>query len=155
VSRNRLILLAVAGSAALLLGAWGSQMLAGLNPCELCIWQRWPHGAAVLIGAWAMLLPGGLLPLAGSLATAGSGAIGIYQTGLERDWWEGITACTSGPIDGLSTDDLLAQIMAAPVVHCDEVQWAFLGLSMASWNAVISFGLALIWLQAARFPARG
>ncbi len=155
MTRNRLILLAVAGSAALLLGAWGSQLLAGLNPCELCIWQRWPHGAAVFIGTWAFLLPWSVLPLIGSLAVATSGAIGIYQTGLERGWWEGVTACTSGPIGGLTTDDLLAQIMAAPVVHCDEVQWAFMGLSMASWNAVISFGLALIWLNAARMPARG
>ena len=31
----------------------------------------------------------------------------------------------------------------------DEVVWDFLGLSMASWNAVISLGLAGLWLASA------
>ena len=33
-------------SAGLLGGALGSQYLGGLHPCEMCYWQRWPHGAA-------------------------------------------------------------------------------------------------------------
>ena len=32
------------------------------------------------------------------------------------------------------------------------VAWQMLGLSMAGWNAVISFGLAVIWLMALRMP---
>ncbi len=151
---NQLILAAAAGSAALLIGAVGSQLFAGLIPCELCLYQRWPHGAAVLIGVLALLSGGRLLPLLGALAATTSGVIGIYQTGLERNWWEGVTACTSGPVGGLTADDLMNQIMAAPLVHCDEVQWQFLSLSMASWNALISFGLALIWVTAAMRTGR-
>ena len=49
LSRNILILLAAAGSAAVLLGAFGFQFLGDLPPCKLCIWQRWPHAAAVVI----------------------------------------------------------------------------------------------------------
>jgi disulfide bond formation protein DsbB len=41
-------------------------------------------------------------------------------------------------------------IVVAPVVRCDEVAWQMLGLSMASWNGVVSLGLMLIWLLAAR-----
>jgi disulfide bond formation protein DsbB len=41
---------------------------------------------------------------------------------------------------------LEAQMMAAPVVRCDQVPWEMLGLSMASWNAVASFALAALWL---------
>ena len=36
------------------------------------------------------------------------------------------------------------------LVMCDQVSWEFLTLSMASWNALFSLGLALIWLAAAR-----
>jgi len=43
----------------------------------------------------------------------------------------------------------MEQIMAAPLVRCDEVPWELLSLSMASWNAIASFGLALIWWAAA------
>lgn len=48
------IAIAAAGSAALLLGALAFQYLGGLAPCQLCIWQRWPHLAAVLIGVVAV-----------------------------------------------------------------------------------------------------
>ncbi|MEC8572894.1 MAG: disulfide bond formation protein B, partial [Pseudomonadota bacterium] len=36
-----------------------------------------------------------------------------------------------------------------PLVRCDDVPWEMLGLSMASWNAVASFVLALLWIAAA------
>ncbi|TMV08683.1 disulfide bond formation protein B [Ruegeria sediminis] len=151
-NRKSLILLAMLGSAAMLLGAWGFQYLGGMAPCKLCIWQRYPHGAAVLIGAAALAAPAiRLLPLAGALAALTTAGIGFYHTGVERGWWEGPSTCSSGDIGGLSTQQLLDQIMAAPLVRCDEVPWEMFGLSMASWNAVISIGLALIWLAAMRF----
>jgi disulfide bond formation protein DsbB len=34
--------------------------------------------------------------------------------------------------------------MKAPLVRCDEVQWSFLGISMAGWNAIISLGGAAL-----------
>src|SRR6185295_8411682 len=37
-------------SALLLTGAFLFQYAGGLAPCEMCIWQRWPHGAAILLG---------------------------------------------------------------------------------------------------------
>ncbi|KMW57422.1 Periplasmic thiol:disulfide oxidoreductase DsbB [Candidatus Rhodobacter oscarellae] len=150
--RNHLIALATLGSAALLLGAWGFQYL-GYAPCKMCLWQRWPHGAAVLFGVAAMAAPVAILTLAGALAAATTGAIGVYHTGVERGWWEGPSSCSSGDITGMSTDDLFNQIMAAPLVRCDEVAWQLLGLSMASWNALISFALVAIWLAAYRKSA--
>lgn len=153
MTRNALIFIAAGGSALLMLGALAFQHLGGLAPCPMCIWQRYPHVAAFLIGIVALVLPGRALPLLGALAALVTSAIGLYHTGVERGWWEGPTTCTSGPITGLSAEELLDQIMAAPLVRCDEVAWAFLGLSMASWNAIISFALALIWLAAARKSA--
>jgi len=150
MTRNLLILLAAGGSAALLLGALGFQYLGGLPPCDLCIWQRWPHLAAVAIGAAALALPGRGLPHLGALAALTTSGIGLYHTGVERGWWEGPTTCTSGPVGGLSAEQLLDQIMAAPLVRCDDVAWELLGLSMASWNALAALCLALLWLAAAR-----
>ncbi len=153
MTRNTLILLAAGGSAALLLGALAFQYLGGLPPCPMCIWQRWPHLAAVLLGGFAFVLPGAGVPLLGSVAAAATGGIGVYHTGVERGWWPGPDTCTAGPIAGVSPQELLAQIMAAPVVRCDEVPWEFLTLSMASWNAILSFGLAGLWLLGATRPA--
>lgn len=150
MTRNNLILWAAAGSAMLLGGAFAFQYLGGLAPCKLCLWQRWPHAAAILLGALAFVLPGRVLPLLGAMAALATAGVGLYHTGVERRWWEGPDTCTSGSVDGMATGDLLNQIMAAPLVRCDEVAWSMMGLSMASWNAIASVVLALIWLQAAR-----
>lgn len=154
MTRKSLVILALAGSAALLAGAFAFQYLGGLAPCHLCLWQRWPHAAAVVIGLVALVLPGRVLPLLGGAAALTTAGIGLYHTGIERLWWQGPTTCTSGPIGGLSSEDLLNQILAAPVVRCDEVAWSMAGLSMASWNAVLSLVLALVWVAAATRAAR-
>ncbi|GGG60536.1 dihydroneopterin aldolase [Salipiger pallidus] len=151
LSRNILVALATAGSAAVLLGAFGFQYIGGLPPCHLCLWQRWPHAIAILIGALALAVPGRVLPVLGALAALATAAVGVYHTGVERKWWEGPTTCTaSGDISTLSADDAINQIMGAAITRCDDVLWQFLGLSMASWNAIISVVLAGLWIAAAR-----
>jgi len=149
LTRTTLILLAAGGSLALLLGAFGFQAL-GYAPCKLCLWQRWPHGAAIVIGLLALLVPGRGVPLLGALAALTAAGLGLFHTGVERDWWQGPTTCTSGSVAGLSTEELLNQILEAPLIRCDEVSWQFATLSMASWNMVLSLGLVLVWILAAR-----
>lgn len=148
--------LAALGSALLLGGAYVFQLL-GYAPCKMCLWQRWPHGAAIVIGVVGLaglnLRLTALLGAAAALTTAG---IGIFHTGVERDWWEGPTSCSGGGagLSGLSGESLLSVEAAPAVVMCDQVAWAFAGLSMASWNAVISLGLAAIWIFAATRPSQ-
>jgi disulfide bond formation protein DsbB len=149
MTRTRLILAAALGSALLLAGAWTFQML-GYAPCKLCHWQRWPHYAAVVIGALALLTGMRFLPWFGALAAAATAAVGVYHTGVEQKWWLGPTTCTSGSVSGLSADDLLNQINNAPLIRCDEVAWSLGGISMASWNAILSAVLVLVWIAAAR-----
>ena len=137
----------------MMLGALGFQYIGELPPCKMCYWQRYPHVAAVGIGVLAFLLPGvGLTALLylGAVAALVTAGIGVYHTGVERGFWEGPTTCTSGPIGGLSPEQLMEQIMGAPLVRCDEVPWELFTLSMASWNAIISFALAGLWIAAAR-----
>jgi disulfide bond formation protein DsbB len=45
---------------------------------------------------------------------------------------------------------LLSTADAPALVMCDQVAWALGGLSMASWNAVISLALVVVWAMAAR-----
>ncbi len=133
---------------ALLAGAFGSQYLGGLHPCEMCWWQRYAHIAAALIAALAFTVPADApraraLTLLAAAAIAVSGAIGVYHAGVELKIFEGFTTCTATARSG-STADLLKQIVAAPLVRCDQVQWSFLGISMAGWNAVLSLGGAAV-----------
>ena len=80
-----------------------------------------------------------------------SGAIGFYHAGVELHYFKGFTQCTS-TVTGGSTEDFLKAIMSAPLVRCDDVQWSFLGISMAGWNAILSLGgaLMILWLSPRR-----
>ncbi|MBE0413855.1 disulfide bond formation protein B [Yoonia sp.] len=148
MTRNLMILLAAGGSVALLAGAFLFQAL-GYPPCAMCLWQRWPHVAAIIIGAVALRFPWLVWPVFGAVAAATTGGLGVYHTGVERGWWQGPTSCTgNGGLSGLSGSDLLA-ITGPRVVMCDQVSWEFLTLSMASWNAILSFGLMALWLVSA------
>lgn len=133
---------------ALLGGALGSQYIGGLHPCEMCYWQRWPHGVAIVLALLSFTAPAGTprsraLVLFAALAIAVSGCIGVYHAGVEAKIFEGMTQCTAMP-KAASTADLLEQITHAPIVRCDEVQFRFLGISMAGWNAILSLGGATL-----------
>jgi disulfide bond formation protein DsbB len=134
--------LALALPALLLGGAYISQYVFGLQPCEMCWWQRYPHMAAIVFALLAFVR-GPVAPLvaAAALGILGSGLIGAFHAGVEYGWWEGLTACTAGPL--AAGGDPLAAIMNAPVIRCDAVQWSLFGISLAGWNFIFSTGGAL------------
>ncbi|MEO8454185.1 MAG: disulfide bond formation protein B [Sphingomicrobium sp.] len=134
---------------ALLAGAFGSQYFGGLYPCEMCWWQRYAHMAALLPAALAFAWPAGsarsrTLVLLAALGIALSGGIGVYHAGVEAKIFQGFTTCTATVQGGTTTAELLKQITHAPLIRCDQVQWSFLGISMAGWNAIISLGGAAL-----------
>lgn len=147
MTRNTLVLLATAGSIALIAGAFVFQFL-GYLPCQMCHWQRWPHYAAIVIGLIALQIEGRLFPALGALATAITAALGVFHTGVERDWWDGPASCTGGGDAALSGD--LLSLDGPRLIMCDQVSWEFLTLSMPSWNALFSVGVCVLWVMAYR-----
>ena len=136
---------------ALMAGALGSQFIGHLQPCELCVWQRWPHAAAIALALLAFVVPGRplklLLVLLAGLAIGVSGAIGVFHAGVEYHWWRGLPHCSN--IGGS-----LADLMRAPVVSCDVPQWTLLGISLAGFNALFSLAGAIAVFAAARWKPR-
>ena len=125
-------------AAATLAGAWFFQLVLDIRPCPLCLEQRYAYYLAIPLGA----LVAGLAILA--LATLGNAGLGAYHAGVEWGFWKGPTEC-SGPIGNLgSAGNLLERLDTVKVVRCDEVQWKFLGLSLAGYNVLISLSMAAI-----------
>lgn len=124
-------------------GALYSQYVGGLFPCEMCMWQRYPHYAAIALAAlsFAAKPVRGLLVWLATIGIAISGAIGAFHAGVEYKWWEGLTQCATTFGGGGSALDA---IMNAPLVRCDVAPWHFLGISLAGWNAILSLGGALV-----------
>ena len=133
-----------------LLAALGSQYFGGLGPCKLFIWQRVPHGIVIVIALGALLWFRGprerliLTWLAGIVLAAGAG-IAMYHTGVEQNWIAGPSSCTGlGSLNSATTiEELREQLLAAPVIRCDEIPWSLFGISIAGWNALASLALTL------------
>lgn len=149
VTQPRLIAAAALGSALLLAGAFVFQLL-GYAPCKMCIWQRYPHVVAVLIGAVALFVPLPVLLACGALAALATAGIGGFHVGVEQGWWDGPASCSAAAIGNIDPDALFDQIMAAPLVRCDDIAWQLAGISMAGWNMLISLALAGVWMAALR-----
>lgn len=142
---------------ATILAAWGSQVIGGLTPCELCLEQRLAYYWGLPILALVLLLWNRLpLPVwyvAMALATAvfaWGTYMGAYHAGVEWGFWPGPTACT-GLGEDLSFDQLGSM---TPVIGCDVVQFRFLGISLAGYNALISLGIVALLVVAMIFQAR-
>lgn len=133
--------------AALMAGALGSQLFGGLIPCEMCHWQRWPHYTAIALALLAFVVPAlgmqRVMVALAAFAILTSGAIGVFHAGVEYHWWPGITACATTPGGGGSAADMLDRVLHAPVVACDMPQWAWMGISLAGFNALFSIGGAI------------
>lgn len=151
-------------SAISLISAYIAQYGFGLQPCILCLYQRAPFAITAILGiacaafgkygrrtaAAATAAFSGLVFLAGSVIAA-------YHSGVERHWWESMFESCAGVPVGDDADSLLSRIEHASVVRCDEIPWAdpILGLSMANYNAIMSFGLFAVCLAAACLIQRG
>jgi disulfide bond formation protein DsbB len=145
-----LAVLAIA--AATLAGAWFFQLVLEILPCPLCLEQRYAYYLAIPLAALTalaarqdaprMLVLGGLALLA--LAALANAVLGTYHAGVEWGFWPGPTDCT-GPVGNLgSAGTLLERLDTVKVVQCDEVQWRFLGLSLAGYNVLISLSMAAL-----------
>jgi disulfide bond formation protein DsbB len=139
-------------AAATLAGAWFFQLVLDIRPCPLCLEQRYAYYLAIPLAALTALAASrnapralvlsGLLLLA--LAALGNAVLGTYHAGVEWGFWQGPTDCT-GPVGNLgSAGTLLERLDTAKVIRCDEVQWRFLGLSLAGYNVLISLLMAAI-----------
>jgi disulfide bond formation protein DsbB len=155
-------LLIAAVTAATLAGAWYFQLVKELQPCPLCLEQRYAYYLALPIAfltALAARNEARWLALTGlailALAALGNAVLGTYHAGVEWGLWQGPTDCT-GPVGNLgSAGTLLERLDTVKVVRCDEVQWRFLGLSLAGYNVLISLLMAAIAVRGIARSAKG
>jgi disulfide bond formation protein DsbB len=145
--------LLIAGlAAATIAGAWYFQLVLDILPCPLCLEQRYAYYFAIpfaLLTAIAAAKPAPRAVLIAALvvlglAALGNAVLGTYHAGVEWGFWPGPTDCT-GPVGNLgSAGTLFDRLDTVKVIRCDEVQWRFLGISLAGYNVLISLLMAAI-----------
>ena len=155
MDRSRAVpLVILVASVALVGGALLFQYVGGLEPCELCLYQRWPYYAMIVLSALALAagrpaVSAWVTGVAALAFLAGAG-LAFYHVGVEQHWFAGPSACTGAAALGGSIEDFRRQLMAQQPVRCDEPQWALFGVSLAGWNLLASLALVALCLVALR-----
>ena len=150
---------ALALAIAAIVTALGYEHLGGLEPCPLCLQQRYAFYAGIPALFLALVLvaaehpkAAALLFFAVALAFLANSGLATYHAGVEWKLWPGPDTCGQ-PLGSLKPlgggGGLLDQLGTARVVRCDEAAWRFLGLSFAGWNVLGSFIIFVAALQAA------
>ena len=139
-------------AAATIAGAWFFQLVLEILPCPMCLEQRYAYYFAIPLAALVALAaakgaPRGVV-LAGlailALVALGNAVFGAYHAGVEWGFWQGPTDCTGSGFDPGKAGSLLDNLDKVKVIRCDEVQFRFLGISLAGYNALISLLMAAI-----------
>ena len=134
-------------SSLMLLSAFYLEYFHGALPCDLCITQRWFHGAIIAYSFIIILIinktliSNKLLILVGAILWLSSSLAGLYHFGIEMNFWTGPDGCSSN-ID--FSKDTLTYLLNKSPIKCDEVMFKLFGLSLAGWNALASFSIFLL-----------
>ena len=161
---ERALALSLTASGALLAGAHLFEKVGGLVPCVLCLDQREAHWAALAVAAAGLAISKLAKSTLGAAAAVGaialvyavSAGLAFYHTGVEYGYWPGPAICAGGVgIGGVDIDNLGASLtQKADAPSCEDVQWRFLGISMAGYNLLASAGLFAFTLFAALSESR-
>lgn len=138
-------------------GALGTALIAqffyGYDPCVLCVYQRIPYGVLAILGVYALLMadkgPVHAVALLAAAAFAAGAGIAFYHVGVEQQWWLSAAPCGGGFDTSASSTDFLAALQQKPEKSCGDIDWTLFGISMATYNfvlsAVMAFASLALW----------
>ena len=144
---NNIFKLSFLISSLMLLSAFYLEYFHDAFPCDLCITQRWFHALIISYSLIAIFISKSsffinkLILIGLSITWIASSVAGLYHFGIEMNYWKGPDECSSA-ID--FSKDTLKYLLNKSTIKCDEVMFKILGLSLAGWNAIISFAMFLV-----------
>ena len=137
-------------SLSMILFALTSEYVFGFAPCSLCLIQRYPHIIVTITSVWLIFFrtQNVFLYPVNTLVMALSIILASYHVGVEQSIFQGPQSCSYSNLSLVSeksAEALLKEILNTSVVRCNEVTWSFMGLSMATWNLILSIALFIGW----------
>ena len=122
-----------------------SEHVLGHQPCPLCWYQRYVWLAIIGVAVIASFGKMPVMTLSTILLLLAGTALATHHSGIEVGWWKGFGTCNVSDTDLVTDtiDGLREMLYSTNIVRCDAVTWSFFGLSMANYNALVSFAAAI------------
>ena len=146
MTNNNIYKISLLASSLMLLSAFYLEYFQGALPCDLCITQRWFHGLIITYSLISIFIFEKFINVKIfiliflSFTWLASAIAGLYHFGIEMNFWLGPDDCSSN-ID--FSKDTLTYLLNKSPIKCDEIMFKILGLSLAGWNALLSFLMSL------------
>jgi disulfide bond formation protein DsbB len=132
-----------------LLFAYFVQYVLGHQPCNLCLIERIPYIVAIVIIVFCLYLKKyeKILILTICIIFILLTLISLYHFGIEQGFIKESFVCElSSEINNLTKEAVLEQL-SRQFISCKDVTFEILGLSLATFNIVISLILSIITLR--------
>ena len=129
--------------------AYFIQYVLGHKPCNLCIIERIPYIAAIILISLVFIL-NRYQKIISSLILIFfifGAVVSFYHYGIEQGFFSESLICELTNNNPLNKEELLNQLKKAEIVSCKDVTFRFLGLSLATINAIISIALSGIMIK--------
>ncbi len=119
----------------------------GFNPCKLCIYQRVPYLVAILISFLGIVYSKNLIWLYLLLINFFiSFLLSGYHFGIEQEIFNEYSGCTGSSLEITDKNELL-KLLNSEVIGCKNVDFKFLGLSLAAINLLLSITIIILILK--------
>ena len=132
-----------------LISAYFIQHILGHQPCNLCLIERIPYLAAIILISLIFILNKyeRLISLIVSLFFIFGSIVSFYHFGIEQGFFSESLVCDlSNSNKATSAQDLLKQLENKGI-SCKDVTFKILGLSLATFNTIISIIISAIMLK--------
>ena len=150
--KNRLLLnIILIFSIFALIAAYFIQYILGHEPCNLCLIERVPYLAAVILISSIFFLNKyeKLISIIVGFFFIFGTIVSFYHFGIEQGFFNESLVCDLGNnISTTSTQDLLRQL-EKKIVSCKDVTFRLFGLSLATFNTIISLIISAIMFKIA------
>ena len=134
-----------------LITAYFIQYILGHDPCKLCLIERIPYLAAIIFISLIFILNKyeKLISLIMALFFVFGAIISFYHFGIEQGFFnESIVCDLDNSNKATSTKNLLKQL-EKKIVSCKDVTFRLFGLSLATFNTIISLIISAIMFKIA------
>ena len=132
-----------------LVTAYFVQYILNHEPCNLCLIERIPYLAAIILISLIFILNKyeKIISLIVSLFFIFGTIVSFYHFGIEQGFFSESFVCNLGSNnEATSTQDLLKQL-EKNTVSCKDVTFKILGISLATFNTIISIIISAIMLK--------
>ena len=132
-----------------LISAYFIEYVLGHQPCNLCLIERIPYGISTILIITILVFKKNqkFLVLLLVLTFIFSLAISFYHYGIEQGFFQESSVCgVKGFNESITKEDLLRQLNEK-IVSCKDVTFRIFGLSLTSFNIVISIIIIITLLK--------